>query len=165
MARHANEGQFYYWNSPKLTFDGTDRLHPIVQAAIGGHPTYPNTCGGYKRSTGGGALYDWVVCGGGRFAFRAYHTPLVDLGQTSWACWPGHFGEAKHGVEVVNPTADTLDQSRSPSMSTSPARCRRSGKPRTAQDPGYGVCKRGAGATEHDALHGPLTPVLTSMFG
>jgi hypothetical protein len=32
-------------------------------------------------------------------------------------------------------------------------------------DTGYGVCTRGAGASEYDALHGSLTPLLTSMFG
>ncbi len=164
MSRHAHEGQFYYWNSPRLTFDGSGRLHPIVQAAIGGHPSYPSTCGGYKRSTGGGALYDWVACGGGRFAFRAYNTPLVDLGQTSWACWPGHFGEAKAGVEVVNATADTIDNIIASNVHVagpvSPLRQAENG-----QDPGYGVCTRGAGASENDALHGPLAPLLTSMFG
>ncbi len=164
MARHAHEGKFYYWNSPKLTFDGSDRLHPIVQAAIGGHPSYPNACGGQKRSVGSGALYDWVACGGGRFAFRATTTPLVDLGQTSWACWPGHFGEARKGVEVVNPTADTIDKIIASNVHVagpvSPLRQAENG-----QDPGYGVCTRGAGASEHDALHGPLTPLLTSMFG
>ena len=163
-ARHANEGQFYYWNSPKLAFDGPGRLHPIVQAAIGGHPSYPGTCGGYKRSQGGGALYDWVVCGGGRFAFRAGTTPLVDLGQTTWACWPGHFGEAKSGREAVDPTADTLTTIIAKYVHVagpvSPLRQAENG-----QDPGYGVCTRGAGASEHDALHGPLTPLLTSMFG
>lgn len=164
MARHANEGKFYYWNSPKLTFDGPGHLHPIVQAAIGGHPSYPNTCGGFKRSQGGGALYDWVVCGGGRYAFRASTTPLVDLGQTSWTCWPGHFGEARHGIEVVDPTADTLTTAVAKYVHVagpvSPLRQAENG-----QDPGYGVCTRGAGASEHDALHGPLTPLLTSMFG
>jgi hypothetical protein len=35
-----------------------------------------------------------VVCGTGRYAFRASTTPLVDLASTSWACWPGHFGQA-----------------------------------------------------------------------
>jgi hypothetical protein len=164
MARHANEGQFYYWNSPKLTFDGADRLHPIVQAAIGGHPSYPSACGSYKRSSGSGALYDWVVCGGGRYAFRAYNTPLVDLGQTSWACWPGHFGEAKAGREVVDPTADTLTTAIAKYVHVagpvSPLRQAENG-----QDPGYGVCTHGAGASEYDALHGPLTPLLTSMFG
>ncbi len=164
MARHANEGQFYYWNSKTLTFDGPGRLHPIVQAAIGGHPSYPNTCGGFKRSQGDGALYDWVVCGGGRYAFRATTTPLVDLGQTSWACWPGHFGEARHGVEVVDPTADTLTTEVAKFVHVagpvSPLRQAENG-----QDPGYGVCTRGVGATEIDALHGPLAPLLTSMFG
>jgi len=164
MARHANEGQFYLWNSPKLTFDGPGHLHPIVEAAIGGHPSYPNTCGGQKRSVGGGALYDWVVCGGGRFAFRAATTPLVDLGQTTWACWPGHFGEAKSGIEVANPTADTIDKIIASNVHVagplSPLKQAENG-----QDPGYGVCTRGAGASEYDALHGPLTPLLTSMFG
>jgi hypothetical protein len=164
MSRHANEGQFYYWNSPKLTFDGLDHLHPIVQAAIGGHPSYPNTCGGYKRSSGSGALYDWVVCGGGRYAFRAGNTPLVDLGQTSWACWPGHFGEAKAGREVVDATADTLTTAIAKYVHVagpvSPLRQAENG-----QDPGYGVCTHGAGASEDDALHGPLTPLLTGMFG
>jgi hypothetical protein len=163
-ARHANEGVFYYWNSKKLTFDGPGRLHPIVQAAIGGHPSYPNTCGGFKRSQGGGALYDWVVCGGGRYAFRAVTTPLVDLGQMSWSCWPGHFGEAKHGVEVVDATADTLTQENTNYVHVagpvSPLRQAENG-----QDPGYGVCTRGAGASEHDALHGSLTPLLTRLFG
>ena len=163
-ARHANEGQFYFWNSPKLTFDGPGRLHPIVQAAIGGHPSYPNTCGGYKRSQGGGALYDWVVCGGGRYAFRAYTTPLVDLGRMTWACWPGHFGEARSGREVVDPTADTLTTIISQYVHVagpvSPLRQAENG-----QDPGYGVCARGAAGTESDALHGPLTPLLTSAFG
>ena len=163
-ARHANEGQFYFWNSPKLTFDGPGRLHPIVQAAIGGHPSYPNTCGGYKRSQGGGALYDWVVCGGGRYAFRAYTTPLVDLGRTPWACWPGHFGEARSGREVVDPTADTLTTIIAKYVHVagpvSPLRQAENG-----QDPGYGVCTRGAAGTENDALHGPLTPLLTSVFG
>ena len=163
-ARHANEGQFYFWNSPKLMFDGPGRLHPIVQAAIGGHPSYPNTCGGFKRSPGGGALYDWVVCGGGRYAFRASTTPLVDLGHTTWACWPGHFGEAKSGREVVDATADTLTTIIAKYVDVagpvSPLRQAENG-----QDPGYGVCTRGAAASEDDALHGPLTPLLRSMFG
>ncbi len=164
MARHANEGQFYYWDSKKLTFDGPGRLHPIVQAAIGGHPSYPDKCGGFKRSQGGGALYDWVVCGGGRFAFRASTTPLVDLGQTSWACWPGHFGEARHGLEVVDPTADHVTTVIAKFVHVagpvSPLRQAENG-----QDPGYGVCTRGAGATEAGALHGALAPLLTSVFG
>jgi hypothetical protein len=46
---------------------------------------------------------DWVVCGSGRFAFRASTTPLVDLAQETWACWKGHFGEAKPRLEVNAP--------------------------------------------------------------
>ena len=35
-----------------------------------------------------------MVCGSGRFAFRATTTPLVDIAKTPWACWKGHFGVA-----------------------------------------------------------------------
>jgi hypothetical protein len=91
MARHDDEGQALAWNSPLLGFD---HGHPIVQAALGGHPTYPDRCGNYPRAKLKGLLSDWVVCGSGRFAFGAATTPLVDLARTSWACWPGHFGEA-----------------------------------------------------------------------
>lgn len=91
MARHDEEGQTVPWHSPLLHFDGT---HPIVQAAFGGHPTYPNTCANHPRAILHNLASDWVVCGSGRFAFRAETTPLVDLARTSWGCWPGHFGEA-----------------------------------------------------------------------
>jgi hypothetical protein len=96
MARHADEGQFYPWDSPMLSFD--DR-HPIVQAAIGGHPSYDSHCGGRARARVYDLSSDWLSCGGGRFAFRAAATPLIDLGYTTWACWKGHFGEAKPGLE------------------------------------------------------------------
>ena len=43
---------------------------------------------------------DWVICASGRFAFRAASTPLVDLARMNWACWKGHFGEAKPGFEL-----------------------------------------------------------------
>src|SRR5438128_1238195 len=91
MARHDQEGETYAWDRGKLHFDGG---HPIVQAALGGHPTYPDTCGRYRRAYVKGILSDWVVCAPARFAFRASTTPLVDLAHASWACWPGHFGEA-----------------------------------------------------------------------
>jgi hypothetical protein len=91
MARHSNEGKYYSWNSPLLHFD---EGHPIVQAAYGGHPTYPAGCGARPRyiSPLNGIVSDWLVCGPGRFAFRAATTPLVDLAKTPWACWKGHFG-------------------------------------------------------------------------
>jgi hypothetical protein len=91
MARHDMEGQALAWNSPLLHFDGD---HPIVQAAFGGHPTYPNTCAEHRRAILKNLASDWVVCGSGRFGFRGAATPLVDLARTSWACWPGRFGEA-----------------------------------------------------------------------
>jgi hypothetical protein len=96
MARHADEGQFYQWDSPMLTFD---QGHPIVQAAFGGHPSYDNHCGARPRVRIDNVSSDWVICGSGRFAFRAATTPLVDLAQTTWGCWRGHFGEAKPGLE------------------------------------------------------------------
>jgi hypothetical protein len=104
-ARHANEGQFYPWTSPTLTFDDG---HPIIQGAFGGHPSYDNRCGGRPRARVDDLSSDWISCGGGRFAFRAATTPLVDLAQTSWACWKGHFGEAKPGLEV-NATSEQDD--------------------------------------------------------
>ncbi len=95
-ARHANEGQFIRWNSPLLSFEGE---HPIVQAAYGGHPTYPAGCGARPRYLKpiNGHLSDRLVCGPGRFAFRASSTPLVDLAHTPWACWKGHFGAQPPG--------------------------------------------------------------------
>jgi hypothetical protein len=95
-ARHSNEGQYYAWDSPLLTFDDG---HPVVQAALGGHPTYDAHCReGLRFAPALGALKgkvaDWVVCGSGRYGFRAQTTPLVDLAKVPWACWRGHFGVA-----------------------------------------------------------------------
>jgi hypothetical protein len=91
MARHSDEGKYFRWNSPLLSFD---EGHPIVQAAYGGHPSYPAGCGARPRYMPplDGRVSDWLVCGPGRFAFRASSTPLVDLAQTPWACWQGRFG-------------------------------------------------------------------------
>jgi Vacuolar protein sorting-associated protein 62 len=93
MAHHSNEGEYFPWNSPLLTFD---EGHPVVQAAYGGHPSYPAGCGARRRYANGlkGLVSDWLVCGAGRFAFRARSTPLVDIARTPWACWKGHFGVA-----------------------------------------------------------------------
>jgi len=91
MARHDQEGVTLPWNSSQLRFDDG---HPIVQAAFGGHPSYPNGCGEHPRAILNNLGSDWLVCGSGRFAFRAETTPLVDLARASWSCWPGHFGEA-----------------------------------------------------------------------
>jgi hypothetical protein len=99
-ARHADEGKFFPWDSPTLALD---QGHPIVQGAFGGHPSYDNRCGGRPRARVRNLSSDWVVCGSGRFAFRAATTPLVDLARTSWGCWKGHFGEAKPGLEVNQP--------------------------------------------------------------
>jgi hypothetical protein len=96
-ARHASEGKFFPWDSPQLSFEGG---HPIVQGAYGGHPTYPAGCGARPRYLKpiDGHLADWLVCGPGRFAFRASITPLVDLAHTTWACWQGHFGVLPPGA-------------------------------------------------------------------
>ena len=96
MARHSSEGQYYPWNSPLLTFD---QGHVVVQAAYGGHPSYPAQCRESLRFNPAlgvirGRVADWVVCGSGRFAFRWQTTPLVDLATASWSCWEGHFGVA-----------------------------------------------------------------------
>jgi hypothetical protein len=97
LARHSNEGQFIPWDSASLQFDNG---HPVVQAAYGGHPTYLPGCGVQPRTIADDFLADWLVCGSGRYAFRAATTPLVDLARTSWACWPGYFGEARTDLEV-----------------------------------------------------------------
>jgi hypothetical protein len=91
LARHDQEGVTMSWRDPALTFDG---LHPIVQAAFGGHPSYDNHCRERPRQLLRNQSADWVVCGSGRYVFRGGLTPLVDLARASWACWPGHFGQA-----------------------------------------------------------------------
>lgn len=167
MARHANEGHFYAWNSPALAFDDG---HPIVQAAIGGHPTYPNRCGDYRRSAALGLLSDWVVCGSGRFAFRAQTTPLVDLASPAarWSCWPGHFGEAKGG-ELVEPNGDTIANDIAKYVDVagpvSPLWQAENGS-LNSQHPvdSYGVCNQGAGAAERSALHGQSGSRLTKLY-
>ncbi len=95
-ARHSNEGEYYAWNSPLLTFD---QGHVVVQAAYGGHPTYDPHCRQSLRFNPAlgvirGRVSDWVVCGSGRYAFRWQTTPLVDIAKAPWACWKGHFGVA-----------------------------------------------------------------------
>ena len=95
-ARHSDEGEYYPWDSPLLTFD---QGHVVVQAAFGGHPTYDAHCRQglrFNPSLGviRGRVADWVVCGSGRFAFRWQTTPLVDLATANWSCWEGHFGVA-----------------------------------------------------------------------
>lgn len=103
-ARHSNEGQYYAWNSPLLTFDDG---HPVVQAALGGHPTYDAHCREGLRFAPAlpaairGRVADWIVCGSGRFAFRWQTTPLVDIAKQPWACWKGHFGVATR-TEIGN---------------------------------------------------------------
>lgn len=99
MARHSYEGQFVPWSSPSLTFD---HGHPVLQAAFGGHPTYLPGCGARPRKVTHDLSSDWLSCGSGRFALRAATTPLVDMAQTPWACWRGHFGEASTKLEVNN---------------------------------------------------------------
>ena len=97
LARHSYEGQFIPWSSPQLTFEDG---HPLVQAAFGGHPSYPPGCGARPRPVTDDLTSDWLSCGSGRFAFRAATTPLVDIARTPWACWPGYFGEASTSLEV-----------------------------------------------------------------
>jgi hypothetical protein len=100
MARHSDEGEYFRWTSPRLTFD---EGHPVVQAAIGGHPSYDAHCGPRLRFAHGlkGLVSDWPVCGSGRFAFRGASTPLVDIAKMPWSCWKGHFGVATR-AEIAN---------------------------------------------------------------
>jgi len=153
MARHSYEGQFVPWSSPQLTFDGT---HPVIQAAFGGHPSYLPGCGDRPRKVTHDLSSDWLSCGSGRFAFRGATTPLVDIAQTPWACWLGHFGEAtslevnhanvpenvadsvKHFVFVAGPGAP-LQQAENTGV------CRSKGGPMAAELAGAAAAKSAAG--------------------
>jgi hypothetical protein len=104
LARHDFEGVFIPWSSPTMPLDDG---HPVVQAAFGGHPTYPPGCGAQPRAVSGGVLADWLACGSGRFAFRAATTPLVDLKSQPWACWRGYFGE-NGPLQAAAPSSDVL---------------------------------------------------------
>jgi hypothetical protein len=104
FARHSNEGTFVPWAALGPALAGT---HPVIQAAFGGHPSYP-VCGEHHRNTPV-PLSDWAVCGYTRFAFRATTTPLVDLRAMPWACWRGHFGYAGPGT-ISTVHASFLDQ-------------------------------------------------------
>jgi hypothetical protein len=105
LARHGHEGVFLPWADPQLQFD---QGHPVIQASFGSHPSYLPGCGGRPRPITYNVSDDWLSCGSGRFAFRAATTPLVDIAQTPWACWPGYFGEAT-SLEVQNAkTSETL---------------------------------------------------------
>ncbi len=90
LARHDFEGAFVPWNSSAMTLD---QGHPVIQAAFGGHPSYPPGCGPGPRAVAADATADWLSCGSGRFAFRAGTTPLVSVQAQPWACWAGYFGE------------------------------------------------------------------------
>jgi hypothetical protein len=147
MARHADEGQWLAWSSPKIARDGE---HPIIQGAYGGHPSYEPGCGQRRRAKTLGSLSDWLVCGSGRFAFRAATTPLVDIARRPWGCWRGYFGEAATGAEVENAARpeSVRDRLRNLPLAAGPQAPLR-------QAENQGVCARGAIATEEAALRQP----------
>jgi hypothetical protein len=162
MARHSNEGRFLPWDSPELAFDGT---HPIVQAAFGGHPSYPSRCGANSRGALAHLSSDWIVCGSGRFAFRAATTPLVDLASVRWACWKGHFGvatpsEIAHAGKNEDSVQRVIDKFYDVAGPQSPLWQAENG----SLDTGAGACKVGPEAAELAAPIGlrgqKITPVL-----
>jgi hypothetical protein len=175
-ARHSNEGEYIPWNSPLLSFD---EGHPIVQAAYGGHPTYPAGCGARPRYANGlkGLVSDWLVCGPGRFAFRAGATPLVDIAKTPWACWKGHFGVAtpsevlgaKHNEDSVQLAIDDyydVAGPRSPLWQAENGHLKADGE----TQPESGVCANSGGpqALEREAIRegiGRMTPSDGGSFG
>jgi Vacuolar protein sorting-associated protein 62 len=160
-ARHSNEGQYYPWNSPQLTFD---QGHVVIQAAFGGHPSYPAHCRESLRfnpalKTIRGRVADWVVCGSGRYAFRWQTTPLVDIAKTPWACWQGHFGVATHS-EISTATNEgsvqrAIDANvlvagpRSPLWQAENGRLAADESGKTPTN--YGVCAAGDPAAPEDA--------------
>jgi hypothetical protein len=152
MARHSDEGQYYRWDSPRLTFD---EGHPIVEAAFGGHPSYDAHCGARLRYAHGlnGITSDWIVCGSGRYAFRAQTTPLVDIAQAPWACWQGHFG-------IATPTEIGAAQKNEGSIQRTIDSNYFVAGPRSplTQAENRGVCAGAAGpaATENEAIRSGL---------
>jgi hypothetical protein len=109
MARHADEGVLFDWESPALSWEGQDRKHPVVYAGFGGHASY-ESCGPHPRQLSlkvgqafvGATVTDYGICTeplvgsvvapvGGVFTFGP-KTPLVELRRNSWACWRGRFG-------------------------------------------------------------------------
>jgi hypothetical protein len=147
MARHSSEGRFVPWSSRALQFDGS---HPVIQAAYGGHPSYLPGCGPQPRAITHNLSADWLVCGSGRFAFRGSSTPLVDLAAQPWRCWPGHFGEARPGLELQNSrrSETTLDSARQFVFVAGPGAPLRQAENR-------GVCNGDPAAAERAALRSP----------
>jgi hypothetical protein len=132
LARHDFEGVFIPWSSPTMPLDGG---HPVVQAAFGGHPSYPPGCGAQPRAVSGGVLADWLACGSGRFAFRAATTPLVDIKSQPWACWRGYFGE-NGPLQAAAPSSDLLVGLRHTRYATPP-------RGPLVQAENTGVCRNG----------------------
>lgn len=142
-ARHGFEGEFVPWLQGNIVLD---EGHPVVQAAYGGHPTYPPGCGAQPRRRVTTYLTDWLVCGAGRLAFKASSTPLVDLASVPWACWPGHFGEAKsREIGAAGITEAVRDATNKLKFVAGPAAPLR-------QAENKGVCKRGQLAGEESVL-------------
>jgi hypothetical protein len=56
------------------------------QAAFRGHSTYDNNSGPRPGAVTGYALNEWLVCGTGRFTFRAATTPKSGLDGFSYDC-------------------------------------------------------------------------------
>lgn len=91
MARHADEGQAYRWDSRQVQWSGD---HPTVYAALGSHASYAH-CGVQRRSRTFRFINDYVVCIPHQtFDFTPGATQLVDLAHTVWGCWRGHLGQS-----------------------------------------------------------------------
>ncbi len=94
MARHSGEDRTLAWDGS----DGLQRIgdHPVVYVSLGGHASY-NSCGPEPRHPGTPLgpfvhLTDWTLCDSTQAFILSAQTPLVNLRDVSWACWPGHFG-------------------------------------------------------------------------
>jgi hypothetical protein len=134
MARHSFEGEFIPWTSPSLQFEDT---HPIIQASFGGHPGHLPGCGPAPRTAAHNVSSDWLSCGSGRFAFRAATTPVVNIEQTTWACWRGYFGEAtKLEVNNSKQPESVIDKARHELYTAGP-------RSPLVQAENNGVCERG----------------------
>ena len=147
MARHANEGKFYYWNSKKLTFDGPGRLHPIVQAAIGGHPSLPEHVRWLQTLDRAAARCTTGSCAAAG-GMRSAPPPPRSSTSVRRAGRAGPVTSARPGTGLRSSTplpTPRQDIAKYVHVAgpVSPLRQAENG-----QDPGYGVCTRGAGASE-----------------
>jgi len=102
MPRHTEEGERFVWNEGILERHDT---HPVGYVARGSHATYESCGHKFRTSSASPDLLDVIPddvfsCSPGDTYELGSGIGAVNLAQTWWACWPGHFGNAPgYGAE------------------------------------------------------------------